>query len=134
MRPVKRLAALVAVLALAGCGGAAKKPAPAVPKLPRALASAWRAQADGVAAALASGDGCLAEQRMQALQQAVIDAVNARTVPGRFQEPLLGAVNDLAGRISCTPPPAPAPTPPEKQHPPHPPHGHGHGHGKGPKH
>jgi hypothetical protein len=124
--------AVVAVLLLAGCGGA-HRTEPRVPKLPHALASAWRAQANGVAAALDAGDGCLAQQRAVALRASVIDAVNTRRLRPRFQETLLGAVNDLASRISCVPPP-PAPPAPHR--------GHGHGddhpkhdeHGKHGKH
>jgi hypothetical protein len=51
-------------------------------------------------------------------------------LPPRFQEPLMGAVNDLNDRITCTPPPPPAPVTDE--------HGRGHekdhGHGKHEKH
>jgi hypothetical protein len=125
--------AVVAVLLLAGCGGA-HRTAPRVPKLPHALASAWRAQANGVAAALDAGDGCLAQQRAVALRASVIDAVQTRRLRPRFQETLVGAVNELATRITCVPPPPPAPPAPHK--------GHGHGddhpehgnHGKHGKH
>jgi predicted ABC-type ATPase len=99
-----KVLALVALLLLAGCGGA-HKTTPRQPHLPHALAGAWRAQADGIAAALAAGDGCLAQQRAVALRISVIDAVNGRRLSPRFQETLLGAVNDLASRISCVPPP-----------------------------
>ena len=58
-----------------------------------------------------SNDGCTARARATALQQSVITAVNARRVPQRFLEPLGSGVNDLAGRITCTPPPAPVATP-----------------------
>jgi uncharacterized lipoprotein YmbA len=125
---MKTLAA-VALLLLAGCGGA-HRTEPRIPKLPHALASAWRAQANGVAAALDAGDGCLAQQRAVALRASVIDAVNARRLRPRFQETLVGAVNDLASRIACVPPP-PAPPAPHQ--------GHGHAddhpeHGKHGKH
>jgi len=116
--------ALVAVLLLAGCGGSHRTAPPRQPKLPRALASAWRAQADGVGAALDVGDGCLAQQRAVALRTSVIDAVNHRRVAPRFQETLLGAVNDLASRITCVPP-APPPAPPGRGE-----HGRHHDHGK----
>lgn len=110
---------VIALLLLAGCGGA-HRAAPRVPKLPHALASGWRAQADGVAAALATGDGCLAQERAVALQTSVIDAVNTRRVQPGFQETLVGAVNDLASRITCVPPAAPAPRRPPAPHgPPH---------------
>jgi len=121
--------AVAAVLLLAGCGGA-HRTEPRVPKLPHALASAWRAQANGVAAALDAGDGCLAQQRAAALRASVIDAVNARRLRPRFQETLVSAVNDLASRVACVPPRAPAPAPPA----PHQGHGHGDDHPEHEKH
>jgi hypothetical protein len=130
---VRRLAP-VAVLLLAGCGStAAKQPPPVRPHLPHALAQDWARQADGVAAALAAGDGCLAQQRAVALRTSVI--ANEHRIGRRFQEPLTSAVNALAARITCTPPAAPAPPAPAKG--PKKEHGHGHGddhghgHGKG---
>jgi hypothetical protein len=100
--------ALVGVALLAGCGGSAARPPVQRPTIPRTLASAWRAQADAVAAALAAHDGCLAQQRMLTLRIGVIQAVNERRVSPKFQETLVGAVNDLTSRIRCVPPPAPA--------------------------
>jgi hypothetical protein len=129
-----RLVALVAVVLLLAACGSSTPPQAKQPRLPRTLASSWRAQADAVAAALAAGDGCTARARATALQSSVIDAVNGHRVSPRFQETLIGAVNDLASRVVCTPP-APAPTPhgqPKKPKP-HPPHEHGHGHGHGKK-
>jgi hypothetical protein len=117
----------VAVAALAGCGSRQTAP-PRQPHLPRALATAWRNAADSVAAALAAGDGCLAQQRAVTLRAHVIRAVNARRVGSAFQESLLAAVNDLSSRIRCTPPPAPAPTPTPPPAPPE--HGKHHGHGE----
>jgi hypothetical protein len=128
---VRPLLCTAALLLLAGCGGSASPPEVRQPHLPHALATSWRAQADAVAAALAAGDGCTARTRADTLRSSVIGALNAHRVSPRFQETLTGAVNDLASRISCTPP-APAPTPKPHGHPkkPHPPHGHGHGHGR----
>lgn len=111
---MKRLA-LVGVLLLAGCGSA-QAPKAVQPHLSRTLAQPLRRQADAVAAALTAGDGCLARERANALQSSVIAAVNQRRIPSRFQEPLVSAVNDLAARITCTPPPAPAPAPPPAKH------------------
>lgn len=119
---MKHAGLLFAVALLAGCGSA-HRVEPRQPQLPRALAGPWRAQADAVAAALASGDGCLAQQRAIALRTSVIGAVNQRTLPPRFQEQLVGAVNDLAARIRCVPVAPPTPS-----------HGHGHGHEKHHKH
>ena len=116
---MKGAALVIGVVLLAGCGGT-HRVVPRQPRLPASLAGPWRTQADAVAAALASGDGCLAQQRAIALRTSVIAAVNERTLPPRFQEQLVGAVNDLAGRIHCAPP-APTFVP------------HGHRHGKPPK-
>ena len=129
---IGRLAPFVAVALLAGCGGAASKQTPPrTPRLPHALATSWRAQADAVAAALAAGDGCTAQTRAVALRTSVIDAVDAHRVSPRFQETLTSAVNDLASRITCTPPP-PAATPAPVVVAPKPPaHGEGHGRGRG---
>ena len=126
------LLALLAVLA-AGCGSGSPAPAPTPkpPRLPRALAQSWAQQADAIAAALAENDGCRARSQAAALQQQVIAAVNAHRVPQRLLEQLSGGVNDLVGRITCTPP-APKPVPKQKQ--PKPPkhehHDHAH-HGRG---
>jgi hypothetical protein len=119
---MRRAALLAAVVLLAGCGSQ-RAAAPKQPHLPHALAAAWRRDADAIAASLGVGDGCLARQRTVALRTAVIAAVNAGRLAPRFQEPLVGAVNDLASRVRCVPGPAPAPA--------HDDHGHGHGHGHG---
>jgi hypothetical protein len=94
MRNAAVLAA--AIVVLAGCGTQ-----PREPRLPHDLAAAWQSRANGVAAALAGGDTCLARRRAVALQTSVIDAVNAHRLAASFQEPLVGAVNELATRIRC---------------------------------
>ncbi|HWX09295.1 MAG TPA: hypothetical protein VNY33_04900 [Gaiellaceae bacterium] len=106
---MSRRAALVvlAALALAGCGSAVKHTASKPPQLPRALAQVWAQQADGVAGALAAGDGCTAQQLAGALRAEVVQAVNARQIPSAFQESLLATANDLTGRITCNPPEKP---------------------------
>ena len=121
---MKRLL-ILAVLVLAGCGGGHEQATPRQPHLPRALAASWRALSNAIAAALAARDGCTSQAHASALRASGIDAVNARRVSPRFQETLLAAVQDLPGRIGCTPP-APAPTPRPHEHP-HPPHHHDHG-------
>jgi hypothetical protein len=107
----RAIAVVLVALAVGGCGGAqqAAPPRP-VPKLPRALAQSWAQQADDVAAAVDAGDGCTALQRAVTLRTQVVDAVNAHRVPRRYLEPLVSTANDLAGRITCTPP-APIVTP-----------------------
>jgi hypothetical protein len=110
----RAIVVLVAALGLAGCGTSqhAAPPKP-VPKLPRALAQAWAQQADDVAAAIDAGDGCTARTRAAALRTQVVDAVNSHRVPVRYLEPLVSTANDLAGRITCTPP-APVVIPSDK--------------------
>jgi hypothetical protein len=110
----RAIAVLVAALALSGCGGSqhAAPPKP-VPKLPRALAQSWAQQADDVALAIDAGDGCTALRRAVSLRTQVVEAVNSRRVPRRYLEPLVSTANDLAGRITCTPP---APTPKQDKH------------------
>jgi len=123
---MKRLASLfalaLAAFAAAGCGGttrhAAAKPPP---RLPRTLAQTWAQQADGVAAALAAGDGCTAQQLAGTLRAEVAQAVNARAIPHAFREQLVATVDDLPARITCNP--APPPPPPGEQ----PKHEHKHG-------
>jgi hypothetical protein len=126
------------VLIAAGCGGShAKETTARQPHLPRALAESWARQADAVAAALAANDGCTARAQATALQQSFIAAANGHRVPQRFLEPLGSSVDDLAGRITCTPPPAPeatptpAPAPRTGKHEKKPKHEHGKHRGKG---
>ena len=87
---------LLAVLVLAGCGGAAKH---AEPPLPHALALRWAQQADAIAAA----DPCAAHRRAAALRMEVILAVNKREIPQRQLEPLTSKVNALAAHGACAP-------------------------------
>lgn len=98
-------AAVLAALCLAGCGGGTShRTAPVPPKLPRALAHALASQTDAIARALDAQDSCRASRLARVLQARTIAAINARRVPGAFQEPLAGAVTDLASRIRCAPP------------------------------
>jgi hypothetical protein len=109
---MRRGAALLLVLALAGCGSTVERAKPKPPpRLPRDLAQSWAQQADQVAAALAAGDGCTAQQIAVSLHAQFISAVNGRRVPLRLQEPLGSAMNDLRSRTTCTPAPAPTPWP-----------------------
>ena len=118
---MRRALALLAVVALAGCGdGTPRRAAPRPPKLPRVLAQSWQQQADAVASALAAGDGCGAQRLATSLQASVVAAVNGRKVPRRFLEPLTSGVNALVSEITCAPPPAEPPK-----------HGHKEKHDKG---
>jgi hypothetical protein len=101
-------AALTAALILGGCGSGDERAAPPPPRLPASLASGLASRSDVVAQRLDANDGCGALAAAKRLQQQTIAAVNARRVPPRFQEPLLGAANDLVLRIHCAPPPTPA--------------------------
>jgi hypothetical protein len=92
------LALLVASVA-AGCG-AAHTAGTATPKLPRALAGAWAARADAIAAAASAGRGCSAQTLADSLRD---DVVGADTrVPTAFRSALLVSVNRLADSITCT--------------------------------
>lgn len=95
-------------MVLAGCGGGERREAVVRPALPADVAGELARRSDDVAARLEAGDRCGALAAAQELRARAVDAVNAGRVPAPLQEELLGAVNALAGRISCTPPPAPA--------------------------
>jgi hypothetical protein len=93
---------------LSGCGGAKHTAPPPPPAFPRPLAAALEARSEAVAHALATGDSCRAAALAHALQGQTIAAINRGRVAAQLQEPLTGAVNDLAARITCvraTPPP-----------------------------
>jgi hypothetical protein len=120
---------VLAVLALAGCGGGAPKPRAVAkpPRLSHALAHAWAAESSSVAQALAEGDGCTALAHAQTLQHEVDQS--AGQIPRRLLARLKPVVDALPGRITCNPAPPPAPEPkPKHEKPPKNNHGHGHGH------
>lgn len=125
-----RAAAITLVaLALAGCGGSARRAAPpAPPHIPRALARSLAAEASAVAQSLAAGDGCSAQERANELRGAVVLAVSEHRIPARYQQKLTAAVDDLPDRITCNPAP-PAPSPPPQPHDHGPDFGFGFGHG-----
>lgn len=113
----------LAVLALAGCGGASTPPPVAKPpRLPRALAHAWVTESNAIAQALAARDGCTALAHATALRADVDQS--AGEISARLRATLQPTVDALPGRITCNPaPPAP---PPKHEKPPK--HDHGHGH------
>jgi hypothetical protein len=100
-------ASLAAVVVLGGCGESGKRATPPRPQLPAPLVSRLASRSDQVAQRLDANDGCGALAAAKELQRDAIAAVNSRRVPARFQEPLLGAANDLVLRIHCAPPPTP---------------------------
>jgi hypothetical protein len=128
---------VLAVLALAGCGGGTAKPQAVAkpPRLSHALAHAWAAESSAVAQALAEGDGCTALAHAQTLQNEVDHS--AGQIPHRLLARLKPVVDALPGRIACNPAPPPAPksepkpnpkAEPKPKHDKPPKHGHGHGH------
>jgi hypothetical protein len=98
--------ALAAVLSLAACGNGQKHVVTPPPRLPRTVADALAQRSDAVAQALDAGDSCLALALARDLQQQSIGAVNSGRVAAALQEPLQGAVNQLAARIQCVAPPS----------------------------
>ena len=104
---MKKTLILAATIAVAGCGGSAERAAPPPPRLPRALVQDFAQRADEIAQRLDAGDDCGALDAATKLQQRSIALVGR--VPAIYQETLQGTINDLVGRIHCTPPP---PSPP----------------------
>src|SRR5438128_1897335 len=97
---------LAAALCLAGCGSGQRHVVTPQPKLPRTVAEALAQRSDAVAQAVDAGDSCLALALARDLQQQSIGAVNSGRVAAALQEPLQGAVNQLAARIQCVVPPS----------------------------
>ena len=87
---MRRLAALLVLVALAGCGAGK-------PRLEGPNGPLWRS-----AAGLIANTSC-ARGRESAgeLRASVIQAINDRQVPQELQEPLLSKVNEVASWSSC---------------------------------
>ena len=98
------------------------------------MAARLASESDQVAARLAANDGCGALAAARQLRSSAIAEINAGRVPGRFQESLAAAANDLPLRIHCAPRAAPATAAEQDDRKPkkhgHEQHGRGHGHGK----
>jgi hypothetical protein len=95
----------VVALCLAGCGGGSHERVAPLPKLPAPVAFSLASRSDEVARALDAGDSCHALAAAKQLREETIAAINARRIPGPFQETLGNSVNDLVARITCVPPP-----------------------------
>ena len=94
---MRRVALLLVVFVVAGCGDAAKQTAG--PHLPHVLAQQWAQRADAIAAA----DPCAAHRGAAALRTDVILAVNRHKIPQSLLEPLTSKVNGLAAHKACAP-------------------------------
>jgi len=88
------LAASSAVLVLAGCGGHGEANAPPTPRIPAGVARALAADADAVARA---STVCVAYRAAVKLRRDTLAAISR--VPGRYQEQLMSAANELPARI-----------------------------------
>src|SRR3954453_17331382 len=95
----KRGAAAPPAPLLGGCGSGDRRAAPPPPRLPAGLAARLASSSDEVVARLAANDGCGALAAAHRFRDETIAAINAGRVPARFQEPLVGAANDLPLRI-----------------------------------
>jgi phage shock protein A len=92
---------ILLALALAGCGGEQTSTEAAIPD---AVAQDLADQADAIAATYESGDECGAAQQADALNAAVISAINAGKIPAELQETLQGTANELVDTINCPEP------------------------------
>ena len=90
------LAASSAALALTGCGGHDRAKTPPPPQIPADVARRLAADADAVADAR----GCAAHNAALTLRREAIAEIS--NVPGRYQEELMSAANELAERtVHC---------------------------------
>lgn len=99
---MRRAAPLLCLAVLAaGCGSVSKPTAlPAPPPLPGAVAARLAAESDAVAAAIASGDACRAQELGSALRADVDHTLPQ--IPSRYQEQLSSGVNELLAELpSC---------------------------------
>ena len=87
------------MLLASGCGGEERG-------LSSDLAERLAVRSESVASEVEAGDACGARAAAEALQAAVIAAVNDGAVPQELQEELLGSVTALLASIECDPPAA----------------------------
>jgi len=104
MRTLRRSALLLVLLAAvaAGCGGGEPS---STPLLPAQVADALAARSDAVAQRLEAGDTCGARAEAESLHTDTIAAVNAGSIPARYQEELVSSVAVLVASVECVPPP-----------------------------
>jgi hypothetical protein len=91
-----------ACLLLAACGGTTKQAS-----IRRSVAMQLASQSDAVAAALRSGESCVARGRARALRSQVKAAIAAGSIPAPLAAEARRASARLVWTISCTPPPPP---------------------------
>ena len=119
------VAASLACLAVAGCGGgAAASSSAAQTAIPHQLALQLVGRTSAVEASLTNGDQCTALDQATRLQQAEADAIDAGRIPVELQAQLVDSTQALIDQIHCAPKPPPAKAPPHH-------HGKGHGNGEG---
>jgi hypothetical protein len=105
------VAALVAVLALAGCGGSTRTATTgAAPRIPHALGTSLAARSDRIAVELQSGNGCAAEADAARLSAALDQASASGSIPRRLQAPDLNAIGQIQSKIVCHPATTATPT------------------------
>ena len=117
------LAAPLACLAVAGCGGGGAAASSAAPAIPHELGLQLVGRASAVEASLSSGDQCAALRQATTLQRAEQDAIAAGRIPAALQQPLVDSTQSLIDQIHCKPP---APKPHDHEH-----HGKDNGKGEG---
>jgi hypothetical protein len=111
LRPTKTrtrrrsLPALAVLLIAGGCGGGNEAEPPPRPTIQRATAEQLAATSDSIADALDAGDVCSAAGRADDLRAQVIEAINAKKIPPRFQEDVLARAQELVNTVNCPPPP-----------------------------
>jgi len=99
---------------LAACGGTAKQAS-----IRRPVAMRLASQSDAVAAALRSGDECLAATRARTLRAHVVAAIGAGAIPTSLAADARGASARLVSKVSCpraVPPPVSAAPSCEAEH------------------
>src|SRR5438034_5844749 len=83
------LAAPLACLAVAGCGGGGAAASSAGPAIPHQLGLQLAGRTSAVEASLRGGDQCTALQQASELQQSEQDAIAAGRIPAELQAPLV---------------------------------------------